>query len=62
MFFTRGSGAMLPGKILNFGLQKWRFLDFEHKFPITSAINVVNISKGIVISLPGEMGLNRIKI
>ena len=24
------------------GLQKWLPLDFEHKFPITSALNVVN--------------------
>ena len=27
------------------GLQKWSFLDFELKFPITSALNVVSISR-----------------
>ena len=47
--FTRGfRGHASPENFLILGLQKWRFLDFEHKFPITSALNVVRISKGIV--------------
>ena len=48
-FFTRGVWGHAPREIfLSLGLQKWRFLDFEHKFPITSALNVVSICKGIV--------------
>ena len=47
--FTRGVREHpTPGNFLILGLQKWRFLDFEHKFPITSALNVVSISKAIV--------------
>ena len=42
--FTRGVHAP-PENFKIFGLQKWRFLDFEHKFPVTSALNVVSISK-----------------
>ena len=38
-------GHALPEIFLILGLRKWRFLDFEHKFPITSALNVVSISK-----------------
>jgi len=36
------------------GLQKWHFLDFEHKFPITSALNIV--------SIPGEMAVTKLKM
>ena len=28
-----------PENFCILGLEKWRFLDFEHKFPITSALN-----------------------
>ena len=43
-FLLGGSGGMFPRKkFWILGLQKWRFLDFEHKFPITSALNVVCI-------------------
>ena len=43
--FTRGFRGHTPPEIfLILGLQKWRLLDFEHKFPITSALNVVSIS------------------
>ena len=42
--FTRGlRGHATPENFLTLGLQKWRFLDFEHKFPVTSALNVVSI-------------------
>ena len=34
-----------PDNFLILGLQKWRFLDFEHRFQITSALNVVSISE-----------------
>ena len=47
--FTRGvPGHAPPENCFILGLQKWRCLDFEHKFPITSSLNVVSISKGIV--------------
>ena len=47
--FTRGfRGHAPPENFLILGLQKWRFLDFEHKFSTTSALNVINISKGII--------------
>ena len=47
--FTRGvRGHAPPENFMNLGLLKWRFLDFEHKVPITSALNVVSISKWIV--------------
>ena len=39
-FFTRGVQGHAPWEnFLILGLQKWRFLDFEHKFPITAALN-----------------------
>ena len=61
--FTRGvRGHAPPENVWNLGLQKWRFLDSEHKFPIILAPNVASISKrGLQISLPEEMDLNRIK-
>ena len=40
---VRGHGP--PENFFILGLQKWRFLDFEQKFPITSALNVVSVSK-----------------
>jgi len=45
--FTRMVGSMLPraGNFSISGLQKWRFLDSEHKSPIISAPNIDNISK-----------------
>lgn len=47
--FTRGvRGHASSENFLILGLQKWSFLDFGHKFPITSALNVVSTSKGIV--------------
>ena len=50
VLFTRGGGlgACSPGKFFNFGPKNWRFLDFEQRSPITSALNVVSISKRIV--------------
>ena len=47
-FFTRGVRGHAPWEnFLILGLQKLRFLDFEHKFPITAALNVVSICKGL---------------
>jgi len=44
--FTRGVRGHAPPEYFgNLGLQKWRFLDSEHKFPIILAPNVVSISK-----------------
>ena len=38
-----GPGVCSPENFLILGLQKWRFLDFEYKFPITSVLNVVGV-------------------
>ena len=48
LFYYGVRGHAPPQNFLILVLQKWRFLDFEPKFPIASALNVVSISKGIV--------------
>ena len=47
LFTKRVRGIRPPENFRILGLQKWHFLDFEHKFPTILALNVVAFLRGL---------------